>query len=619
MSMTKRLLRIGNVFAMMLAGAVAASAQTASGTIRSFEEHCATCHRNPGVARAAGAEQAPDLDALRKLAPDTVFAAITMSPTPAHAQAVADASDVVKRGYAEFLGGRKIGSIPAGDPKAMPNQCPASAKLTDPSAGPAWNGWSADATNARFQSGKAAGITAAQVPNLKLKWAFGLPNAASMYSQPTVAGGRVFFGADTGYVYALDAKSGCVAWGFQAASGVRNAPSVGPVKGHAGSSYAVYFGDLRGNVYALDAATGRALWIVSADPHPLAAVTGSPILHRGRLYVPLASREEAAGGGPDYPCCTFRGSIVALDADTGKQAWKTFIIGEEPKPTKKNSRGVQLYAPSGGGIWATPTVDEARGALYIGTGDAYSRPVSATTTDAVMALDLATGKPRWTVQHTPDDAWLVGCEAANPSENCPANIGPDWDFGDSPIMRTLNDGRAIVISGQKSGEVYAQDVRDGKVIWKATLVEKLARGEITFGGAADDQRVYFGTRSGAVWALDLKTGEKKWTTPVAPIPQRQSGQTEALTVIPGIVFSGGQDGVLRAFAAADGRQVWEFDTVRDFMTANGVAARGGAMGAPGPIVAGGMLFLGSGYTGLGNGRGGNVLLAFETDESRSTR
>ncbi|HEY3161043.1 MAG TPA: PQQ-binding-like beta-propeller repeat protein [Vicinamibacterales bacterium] len=617
--MKTRLLFSARVVAALLFAAGAASAQTASGTIRSFEEHCATCHRNPGVARAAGAEQAPDVDALRKLSPDTVFAAITMNPTPAHAKAVADLTDIVTRGYAEFLGGRKIGSTPAGDPKAMPNQCPASAKLTDPSAGPSWNGWSADATNARFQSAKAAGITAAQVPGLKLKWAFGLPNAASMYSQPTVAGGRVFFGADTGYVYALDAKTGCVAWGFQATAGVRNAPSVGPVKGRAGSSYAAYFGDLRGNVYALDAATGKALWIVSVDPHPLAAVTGSPILHKGRLYVPLASREEAAGGGPDYPCCTFRGSVVALDADTGKQIWKTHIISGEPKPTKKNSRGVQLYAPSGGGIWDTPTIDEGRGALYIGTGDAYSRPVSATTTDAVMALDLATGKPRWTVQHTPDDAWLVGCETNNPSENCPANIGPDWDFGDSPIMRTLNDGRTIVISGQKSGEVYAQDVRDGKVIWKATLVEKLARGEITFGGAADDQRVYFGTRSGAVWALDLKTGEKKWTTPVAPIPQRQAGQTAALTVIPGVVFSGGQDGVLRAFAAADGKQVWEFDTVRDFTTTNGVAARGGAMGAPGPTVAGGMLFLGSGYTGLGNGRGGNVLLAFEADESRSTR
>src|SRR5258705_6959129 len=383
MSMTKRLLLIANVFAMLLPGAVAASAQTASGTIRSFEEHCATCHRNPGVARAAGAEQAPDIDALRRLAPDTVFGAITMNPTPAHAQAVADASDVVKRGSAEFVGGRKIGSTPAGDPKAMPNQCPASAKLTDPSAGPAWIGWSADATNARFESGKAAGITAAQVPNLKLKWAFGLPNGASMYGQPTTAGGRVFFGADTGYIYALDAKSGCLAWGFQAAAGVRNAISVGPVKGHGASAYAAYFGDLRGNVYALDAATGKSLWIVSVDPHPLAAVTGAPVLHKGRLYVPLASREEAAGGGPDYPCCTFRCSIVALEANTGKQISKTHIIEQEPKPTTKNSRGVQLFAPSGAGIWNTPTIDEARGALYIGTGDSYSRPTAATTTDAV--------------------------------------------------------------------------------------------------------------------------------------------------------------------------------------------------------------------------------------------
>jgi polyvinyl alcohol dehydrogenase (cytochrome) len=607
------------VVAALLVFVVGASAQTASGTIRLFEERCATCHRNPGVARAAGAEQAPDIDALRKLSPDTVYAAMTMSPTPAHTQAQVDLTDIVKRGFAEFVGGRKLGSVPSGDPKAMPNQCSAAAKFTNPSAGPSWNGWSADSTNARFQSAKAAGLSAAQVQNLRLKWAFGLPNAASMYSQPTIAGGRVFFGADTGYVYSLDAKSGCVAWGFQAAAGVRNAVSVGPVKGHGPSAFAAYFGDLRGNVYALDAATGKALWIVSADPHPLAAVTGSPILFKGRLYVPLASREEAAGGGPDYPCCTFRGSIVALDADTGKQVWKTHIISDEPKPTKKNSRGVQLYAPSGAGIWDTPTIDEARDVMYIGTGDAYSRPVSSMNTDAIMALDLATGKPRWAVQHTPDDAWLVGCETNTPSENCPSNIGPDYDFGMSPMMRALGDGRTIVVTGQKSGEVFAQDVRDGKLIWKATLVDRLARGEITFGGAADDQNAYFGTRSGAIWALDLKSGEKKWSTPIAPTAQRQSGQTAALTVIPGVVFSGGQDGVLRALSTTDGKQLWQFDTLRDFTTVNGVAARGGAMGAPGPTIAGGMLFLGSGYTGLGNGRGGNVLLAFDAAETQSTK
>ena len=585
-----------------------ALAQTASGTIRQFEERCATCHRNAGVARAAGAEQAPDIATLQKMAPETVYAAMTNNPIPAHA---VDLPDNIKRGFAEFVGGRKLGSVSAGAAKSMPNQCAASSRLADPSAGPAWNGWGVDATNGRFQPAKAAGLTAAQVPTLKLKWAFGFPNAASMYGQPTVAAGRIFIGVDTGYVYSIDAKTGCVFWSFQAAAGVRNAINIGPVKGHGSTAFAAYFGDLRGNVYALDAATGMPLWIVSIDPHPLAAVTGAPTFYKGRLYVPLASREEAAGGGPDYPCCTFRGSLVALNADTGKQIWKTYIIPDEPKPTRKNSRGVQLFAPSGAGLWASPTIDESRNAIYLGTGDAYSKPPVPNTTDAVMALDLDTGKVRWSVQHTANDAWLVGCEVNNPSENCPTDIGPDYDFGSASIMRTLPDGRTIVISGQKSGEVFAQDVRDGALLWKATLVDKLARGEINFGGAADDQRAYFGTRSGGISALDLKTGERKWVATIAPFtPPRQSGQTAALTVIPGVVFSGGSDGVLRAFATGDGKPVWEYDTLRDFTTANGVAAKGGAMGAPGPTVAGGMIFVGSGYTGLGNGRGGNVLLAF---------
>ena len=585
-----------------------ALAQTASGTIRQFEERCATCHRNAGVARAAGAEQAPDIATLQKMAPETVYAAMANNPIPAHA---VDLPDNIKRGFAEFVGGRRLGSVPAGAARSMSNQCATNSRLADPSAGPAWNGWGADATNARFQTAKAAGLTATQVPSLKLKWAFGFPSAASMYGQPTVAAGRIFIGVDTGYVYSIDAKTGCVHWSFQAAAGVRNAINVGPVKGHGSTAYAAYFGDLRGNVYALDAATGMPLWIVSVDPHLLAAVTGAPTFYKGRLYVPLASREEAAGGGLDYPCCTFRGSLVALNADTGKQIWKTYIIPDEPKPTRKNSRGVQLFAPSGAGLWASPTIDEARNAIYLGTGDAYSKPPVPNTTDAVMALDLDTGKVRWSVQHTANDAWLVGCEVNNPSENCPTDIGPDYDFGSASIMRTLPDGRTIVVSGQKSGEVFAQDVRNGALLWKATLVDKLARGEINFGGAADDQQAYFGTRSNGISALDLRTGERKWVAKIAPFtPPRQVGQTAALTVIPGVLFSGGADGVVRAFATGDGKQVWEYDTLRDFTTANGVAAKGGAMGAPGPTVAGGMLFVGSGYTGLGNGRGGNVLLAF---------
>jgi polyvinyl alcohol dehydrogenase (cytochrome) len=182
------------------------------------------------------------------------------------------------------------------------------------------------------------------------------------------------------------------------------------------------------------------------------------------------------------------------------------------------------------------------------------------------------------------------------------------------MMRTLPDGRTVLVSGQKSGEVYAQDAgREGAVIWKATLVEKLSRGEIVFGGGADDQTAYFGTRTGGMSALDLRTGMRKWFTPVPTPPGRRSGVNAALAVIPGVIFSGGWDGYLRAFAAEDGRIIWEFDTIRDFTTVNAVAAKGGSMGAPGPTIAGGMLFAGSGYPGLGAGMGGNVLLAFSAE------
>ena len=606
--------RPGFVLALFVASVITATtafAQSSSGNIRQFNERCAGCHRNAGVAAAAGAQRAPDSAALRNMSTEAIYRALTTGPAAAHVQDV-DAS--LKLAIAEFLGARKLRTAAP----STAGRCQASASF--PSASPrgfaplepAWNGWGPDTTQARFQSARAAGITAAQVPALRLKWAFGFPDATSVYGQPTVAGGRVFIGVDTGYVYSLDAATGCVYWSFDAGAGVRNAISIGPIKGQRSSTYAAYFGDIRGNLFAVDASTGGLIWKIAADSHPLATITGAPTLYRDRLYVPVASREEASGSSANYPCCTFRGSVVAVDANNGRQVWKTHMV-ESPAPTKKNSRGVQLYGPSGVGVWASPSVDERRGLLYIATGDAYSgrAPVMS---DAVLALDIGSGAIRWVVQHTENDSWLVGCEVDAPSENCPEDLGPDYDFGSPPMMRTLPDGRTVLVTGQKSGEVYAQDAgRDGAPLWKATLVDKLARGEIVFGGGADDQTAYFGTRTGGMSALDLRTGVRKWFTPV-PTPQgRRTGVNAALAVIPGVVFSGGWDGFLRAFAAGDGRIIWEFDTIRDFMTVNGVAAKGGSMGAPGPTVAGGMLFAGSGYPGLGAGMGGNVLLAFAVE------
>ena len=599
----KRFLLILTVLIVILFPAAEfAFAQTAEAP-RLFEQYCSGCHGNP-----AGPQGAVDDMKLRTLMPEAIYAALGRGR---HARA-GGPSDDQKRMIAEYLGARKVGVAQVADAKRMTNACTSNPPLGNFSASPSWNGWGVDATNARFQPAAAAGLSASQVPQLKLKWAFGFPMAEEMFGQPAVAFGRVFIGADTGAVYSLDAASGCVYWSFQADGGVRTAVNIAPTGGSGSGQHAIYFGDLRANVYSLDAATGKLLWKVRVEDNPIARITGAPTLHEGRLYVPTASLEERAGGLiSTHPCCTFRGSIVAMDARTGRRIWKTYIIPEAPKPTRKTSKGIQLWTPSGGAVWSSPTVDPMRRAIYIGTGDAYTEPAPKTT-DAIMALSMDTGKVLWSVQDTENDAWLFNCGSATPPENCPSELGPDWDFGASPILRTLPGGRRILVAGQKSGMVWGHDPDEqGAVVWKAQLVEKLALGMITFGGAADQQSAYFGLRTGGVAAVNLATGEKRWFTPVAPAPGPPGprGETAAITAIPGVIFSGSWEGILRAFATDDGRLLWEYNTAREFQTVNGVPAKGGSMGAPGPVIVGGTMFVGSGYV-FGAGTPGNVLLAF---------
>jgi polyvinyl alcohol dehydrogenase (cytochrome) len=570
---------------------------------RLFEQNCITCHGNVQT------QQAPDVNALRRMTPEAIYEVLTTRSTHAQARQLADDE---RRAIAEYLGGRNLMAANAGDAAKMPNACRSNPPITGLSAAPAWNGWGVDATNGRFEPAKAAGIAANQVSRLKLKWAFGFPGATSLYGQPTVAAGRVFIGLNNGLVYSLDAATGCAYWSFQAHSGVRNAISIGEVKGLGAARFAAYFGDVRANVYAIDASTGRLLWETRADDHGVAGITGAPALFEGRLYVPVASREEAAGISPTYPCCTFRGSVVALSADTGRQVWKTYVIPETPKPTRKNSVGTQLWAPAGGGVWNTPTIDAKLHALYVGTGNTYTEP-AADRTDAILAMDLDTGKVLWAVQDTPNDSWLACGTAWGKSENCPKEMGPDYDFGSSPILRALPNGRRILVAGQKSGMVWGHDPdRNGAVVWKTQLPEKLALGEITFGGAADEQIAYFGVSSVGVAAVDLATGARKWVAPVKAAGPRL-GLGAALTAIPGAVFGGGYDGILRGFSTTNGELLWQFNMVQEFQTVNGVAAKGGSMGGPGPTIAGGVLFVGSGYTFGERGTPGNALLAFAVE------
>jgi len=571
-----------------------------------FQTRCTGCHGNPAV------ERAPSPTTLREMTPERIYESLTTGSMQAQSSGLTDAQ---KKALAEFMAGRPLGSARQGDGQTMPNQCASNPPLADPARGNGWNGWGNGLANTRYQPAAAAGLTAAQVPRLKLKWAFGFPTGVSANAQPTVVAGRVFVGSDNGYFYSLDARTGCLYWSFQQGSIVRNSPMVGAVTGQGASRFAVFFGDGHANVYALDAQDGRLLWKTKVDPHFVARITAGVTYYNGKVFVPVSSSEEFSSGHPDYSCCTSRGSVVALDANTGKEIWKAWVVQEEPKPYRTMPNGVVLYKPAGGAVWNAPTVDPVRGAVYVGTGDATTAP-PAKTTDAIMAVDINTGKLLWSYQATENDVFMGGCNGPNRSEACPSPMGPDMDIGNSPILTTLPNGKRALLGGTKSADVFALDPdNNGALLFRMNAAGgptgggRGGRGTIVWGGAADADHVYYGAGAAGLAAIGPATGERAW------VFQAQGGAAlgAAPTVIPGVVFQGGSNGRLYAVTAADGKPIWEFDTSQEFETVNRMVAHGGAISTSGAVVVDGMVFVGSGYAVGTGATAGNVLLAFGID------
>jgi polyvinyl alcohol dehydrogenase (cytochrome) len=586
-----------------------------------YRQRCAACH-DGGVARA------PQADALKQMSSEIVAFALNSGSMAFQATGLT-AAEI--RAVSEFVTGKAM----AKDPFSKQAYCPDAGPSLDQSlTKPRWNGWGADAANRRFQPAAMAQLSAADVLRLKLKWAFAFPGVVRAFAQPAVVGGRVFVGGQDRRVYSLNASTGCVYWATEADFPVRTAVTIGQVAGR----WAAYFADQHANTYAADAMTGKILWKTRVNDHPLAMTTGAPALFEGRLYVGASSADEVAGASADYPCCRFRGSVMALDAATGKTVWQTYTIPEEPKPTRKNTKGTQLYGPSGAGVWSSPTVDGAKRMLYITTGDSYSDP-PARTSDAFMALDLNTGKIVWSRQMTEGDAFTVACGNPATAAACPESNGPDFDFGSSPILVNLPNGKRALVAGQKSGVVSAVDPdQQGKVLWQERIGHGSALGGIQWGSAADNDNVYaalsdIGFRpvanpavgpspreldprsGGGLFAINLATGKRVWSTPHPGCTDRPGcspAQSAAVTAIPGVVFSGSVDGHLRAYAASDGRIIWDVDTIREYLTVNGVKGNGGAIDGPGPVVVGGTVYVNSGYGFIG-GAPGNVLLAFSVD------
>jgi polyvinyl alcohol dehydrogenase (cytochrome) len=576
-----------------------------------YDGSCAACHTNPEPDSRAIPEQA-----LAQFAPETILTALTTGNMFRQGSALTDAE---RHAVAAYLAGRPVG---APLPPSMVGQCrsaPQALSAADLAAG--WNGWGVDARNTRFVSAEQGGLTAAMVQELKLKWAFGFSGASSARAQPAVLGGRVFVASENGDVYSLDTESGCTYWTFHAMAGIRTAVSVGPYAAGGASDFAVYIADGAANVYAIDADTGRQIWTRRVDDHPYAKATGSLTLHDGVVYVPAAGvGEEGQGGTPTYPCCTFQGSVTALDADSGAVVWKSFTLPAlERRGT--STAGVPLWGPAGAGVWAAPTVDAERGQVYVATGNGYAEPHTAMT-DAVIAFDIETGTMRWTFQPLAGDVWAGGCGRQNPDNpNCPEQGGPDLDFSQSPVLAKRSNGDDIIIVQQKSGMAYAIEPDDGSLVWEYRTSDGSGLGG-QWGSAVDSQRAYFGVNgprnaAGGLRAVSIDTGEQLWSQPAedalcAGLRGCSQGQGSAVSAIPGVVFSGSMDGGLRAYSEDTGRVVWRFDTNGEFETVNGVRANGGAIDGPGPVVADGMLFVNSGYISL-VGRPGNVLLAFAVD------
>jgi polyvinyl alcohol dehydrogenase (cytochrome) len=577
-----------------------------------YERRCASCHERPADGRTPGRESLQKMTSSRILRTLDFGAMMTIAY-----QLRRDEREAV----AGFLG------TSGGDPVPRPEAfCRDRAVTIDTLASPVWNGWSPSPDNARFVPAALARLGPDEVPRLKLKWAFGFEGDISAFAQPTVIGNQVFVGSAGGVVHALGADSGCLQWTFQAVGPIRSAIVAAQSEGKP----VLLFGDLTGWFYALDAATGKEIWRKRPDEHEAVRLSAPPVVHEGLAFVVDSSWEESRSLNPEYPCCNFRGSVTALRIRDGSIAWKTYMIPRVAERTGKTAAGAETWGPSGVGIWSAPTLDLKRRRLYVTTGNNYSQPATQTS-DAVVALDIDSGRIVWSKQLLPEDVYNSGCSTTPRGPSCPEGNGPDYDFGSPAILVGTAGGRELLIAGQKSGIVWALDpARDGELMWEARVGQGGVNGGVQWGMAADGEHVYaavsdsVATRTatertldpkagGGLTALRIADGSKAWYAAPTPCetsrPRCSPAQSAALTAIPGVVFSGSLDGHVRAYSTRDGSVLWDFDTARDYQTVNGVKAAGGAIDGPGVVVVRGMVFVNSGYMRFG-GLPGNVLLAF---------
>ena len=312
--------------------------------------------------------------------------------------------------------------------------------------GSLWSSWGQDSFNKRHQTSTT--INSRNITNLKLKWSFGL-RTENPRGQPIAVGSVIFISAgDT--TYALDKNLGCAYWTFTSAARLRNAPAF-----DTNTKDAIYLIDQDFGTYKINAISGQLIWKVNIPKETQwSTSSASPILVGSKLVVPLSTIETVAPINPKHECCTSSGGIALLDAETGNIIWNHRVLEEAKYVGKVFVTRTKKFAPAGAAVWNAPGVDLVNKRIFFGTGQSTQSPASEFS-DAIITLDLETGKRIWSTQTLSGDAHNVACEIPVVKRlSCPDEDGPDFDFGASVIQSKTSNGESILLAGQKSGWVF---------------------------------------------------------------------------------------------------------------------------------------------------------------------
>lgn len=589
-----------------------------------YDASCAACHANP-----APGDRAVPVAGLRKMSASTLMAALTtgiMKP-------IGDGlTPQQRRDVVAYLAAPDTGRGTAWLDAA---RCAADKRDVDLSAAPAQTGFGGDIANTRSMTAKQAGLKAADLRDMEVAWTLAMPKTTALRGQGVVVGSTLFYPAgQSGQVLALDTKTGCIKWNTPV-PGMRNSLAYGRL-GKDGPM-ALVGAEGQGFLFALDAKTGKQIWRVDPRHDKSPPISGTVIFAGDKIIVPISSLPDvAAAQQPKYECCKVHGAVAAVEAATGKLQW-TWHTMEDAKPLgRTNSAGTQLYGPSGAPIWSSPAADLKRGIVYTATGENTSPP-GTKTSDSIVAIDLATGKEKWVFQALANDIWNMSCPVGidatrTPGANCFFNkegsVLLDHDFGGGPVLAKGKGGKDVVLGGQKSGDVWALNADDGKVLWHHQFGKGTALGGVHWGIASDGKRVYAPISDPTVapeksaagmYAIDIASGKVawQWRSSADCSPERKArvsicgthhGLSAPPIVIDGAVVAGSLDGRLYVWDGA-GKVVATYDTAVPFTSHTGLKGNGGSIDAAGPFAGDGMLFVGSGYASFGQAAG-NVLVAY---------